>query len=194
MYKHRTAWTVSSVFLFAAILLAVSQHGRSNRIYAAGQTTHTIHTPEEAYAIWNEKKIRGRTLILFDHYPHNMGYYSYHGNPRLYQSNLVEYAIFQNMIRKIYFVVPEMEWNEFRRKEFIRPIREATETTKGLYLYNQSGIPIIAVTPASLPHIAEPVLVYVNTRMFGLEQTRDLLARNMITSDIFVSLERVEHE
>lgn len=194
MYKNRAAWTVSIVFLLAAILLAVSHHGRTNRTYAAGKTTYAIHTPEEAYAIWKEKNVRGRTLILFDHYPHNMGYYSYNGNPRLYQSNLVEYAIFQNMIRKIYFVVPEMEWNEFRQKKFVRPIREATETTKGLYLYNQSGIPIIAVTPSSIPAIAEPVLVYVNTSMFGLEQTRGLLARNMITSDIVVSLERGEHE
>lgn len=194
MYTYRTAWTLAAILLLVAVVMAASHHGRSNRTYAPTQSTHTIRTPEEAYAIWQKDGVRGRTLILFDQYPHNMGYYSYNGTPRLTQTNLIEYAIFQNIIRKIYFIVPEMEWTEFRQKRFIRPIREATETTKGLYLYNQSGIPIIAVTPASLPHIAEPALVYVNTRMFGLEQTKELLAKKMITTDILVSLERPTDE
>jgi hypothetical protein len=61
-------------------------------------------------------------------------------------------------------------------------------------LYNQSGIPIIAVTPSSLPPISEPALVYVNTHMFHLDQVLDLLAQKKINSDVLVSLESKKDE
>jgi hypothetical protein len=189
MYQHRTLWTLSILFLFTAVLIAAGKHGISNRKYAPGRIIHRVNTPEEAYAIWQEQKVRGRTLILFDKYPHNMGYYSYNGDPRLLQSNLIEYSIFQNIIRRIYFIVPEEDWNEFRKQKYIRPIREATEVNKGLYLYNQSGIPIIAVPPSSLPELEEKSLVYINTRLFAFDQTLALLAQKKIPSDIIISYE-----
>jgi hypothetical protein len=189
MYKHRSLWALFAVSLFAAVLIVSGNHGINNRIYVAGKSTHKIHTPEEAYVIWQKEKVRGRTLILFDSYPHNMGYYSYNGAPRLLQSNLIEYSIFQNIIRRIYFIVPEAEWNEFRNQKFIRPIREATDVIKGLYLYNQSGIPIIAVTPSSLPQLEETTLVYINNRVFASDQALALLAQKKISSDIIISYE-----
>lgn len=187
MYRHRTFWTLSILILFMVVMFAADNHGKSNRKYAPERAIHKINTPEETYAIWQEQKVRGRTLILFDSYPHNMGYYSYNGEPRLLRSNLIEYSIFQNIIRRIYFIVPEMEWSEFRSKKFIRPIREATDVAKGLYLYSQSGIPIIAVPPSSLPFLEEKVLVLINSRIFDASQTLNLLSEKKISSDIIVS-------
>jgi hypothetical protein len=189
MYKHRIFWTAALVSLFTAVLVASGHYGSSTRKYAADKTMHRIHAPEEAYSIWKSKNVRGRILILFDNYPHNMGYYSYNGEPRLLSSNVIEYAIFQNIIRRIYFIVPESQWTEFRTQKFIRPIREDTNVPKGLYLYNQSGIPIIAVPPSSFPAMKEKALVYINNRIFASDQALALLAQKNISSDIIITYE-----
>lgn len=191
MYKHWIIGSLAVCILFICTLLVVSNHGGENRIFASGKTTYRIDTPEKAYLLWKETKVKGRTLILFDRYPHNMGLISYNGPPQLTKSNFVELSIFQNIIRRIYFIVPEADWIEFRNQSYVRPIREATDVTKGLYLYNQSGIPIIAVTPSSLPHISEEALVYINTRMFNRDEVMELLTRKNISSDIIISLEGI---
>ena len=165
MYKYRVLCTVLALVLFAGSIIAVSMHGQANRIYASSKTTHQVDSPQKAYYIWKDKKVRGRTLILFDNYPHSIGYYAYKCLPELNKTNLIEFSVFQNIIRRIYLVVPEMEWSEFRNQKFVRQIREASELTKGVYLYNQSGIFFIAVTPSSLPQIKEEALVYINNHV-----------------------------
>jgi hypothetical protein len=192
MLNNRTLFSLAAAGLFAITVIAADRHGHENRIYASGSNTYVVDSPQKAYKIWKEKKVRGRILILFDTYPHNMGFYSYKMLPQLNQANLVEFSIFENIIRRIYFVVPEMEWSVFRNQKYVRPIREATTITKGLFLYNQSGIPIIAVTPSSLPQIEEKVLVYINTGVFDPVQAQMQLAQKMISSDIIVSFESVK--
>lgn len=186
MYKYKIANAVALCIMFIGIVFIVSRHGENHRKFASRQTVHTIDSPEKAYYIWKENGVSGRTLILFDSYPHNMGLISYQGLPQLTKTNFIEFSIFQNIIRKIYFVVPETDWNDFRKQKFIRPIREASNLAKGLYLYNQSGIPIIAVTPSSLPHIPEQTLVYINIKRFNSDEALGLLAQNKILSDIIV--------
>jgi len=192
MLKHKTAYTLAICILFICSMLFVSRHGENSRIFASGKNVHTIGVPEKAYYIWKESNVSGRTLILFDSYPHNMGLISYNGIPQLTKTNLIEYSIIKNIIRKIYLIVPEMEWNDFRRQKFIRPIREASDLAKGLYLYNQSGIPLIAVTPSTLPRIPEESLVYINKRLFKSDEALGLLEQNKISSDIVVIFEGVK--
>lgn len=187
MYKYRLINTFLICILFTLIMLSSNKHGKSSVTFASTPSINSINEPESAYNIWKTNKVTGRTLILFDGYPHNMGYYSYNGEPRLLPTNLIEYSIFQNIIRRIYLVVPEIEWSEFRNQKFIRPIREASDLVKGLYLYNQSGIPIIAVTPASIPQLKEQPLVYINNKRFSNEEALALLVRNNIHSDIIIS-------
>jgi hypothetical protein len=189
MYKYKIANSIALCILFICIVFVVSRHGENNRKFASSKTVHTINAPEKAYYIWRENNVKGRTLILFDSYPHNMGLISYTGPPQLTKTNFVEFSIFQNIIRRIYFIVPETEWNDFRRQQYIRPIREASDLVKGLYLYNQSGIPIIAVTPSSLPHIPEQTLVYINSKRFKSDEAMGLLEQNKISSDIIVFYE-----
>jgi hypothetical protein len=189
MYAYKTAHTLTICIFFICTVFFVGRHGANGRVFTSGKTVHIIDSPEQAYVVWKERNVSGRTLILFDSYPHNMGLISYQGTPQLTKTNLIEFAIFQNIVRRIYFVVPEIEWNDFRRQKFIRPIREASDLAKGLYLYNQSGIPIIAVTPSSLPHIPEETLVYINNHLFKREEVLGLLAQNRISSDITVLYE-----
>ena len=187
MYKHRTVFTCSAILLFILTLIVVSSHGKGNRIVAPGNTVLTVDSPDKAFDIWQEKKVRGRSLLLFDTYPHAGGLGSYSGPPQLTPSNLVEFSIFRNIVRKIYFMVPETEWNTLQQQKWIIPIREVPHLEKGLFLYNLNGIPLIATTPSSLPPLTEKVLVYVNSRIFTPDQVRDLLAQKGISSDIFIT-------
>lgn len=189
MYRHKTTSSIALCILFISIVLAVSRHGENNRIFASVKTAYTVNSPQNAYLIWKEKSVKGRTLILFDTYPHTIGLSAYKGFLQLNKTNLIEFSILNNIIRRIYFIVPEMEWTEFRSQKFVRLIREATNVTKGVYLYNQSGIPFIAVTPSSLPQIEEEVLVYINNEVFDAGQALTLLSEKKISSDIIIQYE-----
>jgi hypothetical protein len=189
MYRYKIANSLALCVLFICIVFVVNRHGENNRQFASGEKVLSINAPEKAYYIWKENNVKGRTLILFDSYPHNMGLISYAGIPQLSNTNFVEFSIFKNIIRRIYFIVPETDWNDFRSQKYIRPIREASELVKGLYLYNQSGIPIIAVTPSSLPSITEQALVYINSSRFKSEEALNLLSQNKISSDIIITYE-----
>jgi hypothetical protein len=189
MYIYKIVNSLALCMLFFCIVFVVNRHGINNRIFASGKSVHTIDAPEKAYYIWKEKNVRGRTLILFDNYPHTIGYYAYKGLPQLNHSNLIEFSIFENIIRRIYFIVPENGWDEFRNQKFANPIVEAGRVAKGVYLYNQSGIPIIAMPPTSLPPLDEEVLVYINNQVFKTDQALALLAQKRISSDIIISYE-----
>ena len=190
MYHHKIACTVAVTLIFITTLVIVSSHGRNNRGIAPGNSLVTIDSPDKAYAIWNEKKAKGRTLLLFDSFPHAGGLISYNGPPYLTSTNLIEFSIFKNIIRKIYFIVPDADWEKFQYQKAIIPIREVTGSDRGLYLYNLNGIPFIVTTPTALPHIAEEVLVYVNDRVFTPQLVRDTLSQKNITSDITITYQQ----
>ena len=190
MYANRTLWTAAVLLLFIATVTSVTIHGRNNRSFAPGRITTTVNSPEKAYAIWQENKVKGRILILFDAYPHAGGLVSYDAPPRLSLSNLVEFGIFKNVIRKIYLIVPDPQWEGFLNQKGIIPLRQLPGAEKGLYLYNLNGVPFTAVTPSSLPHLGEEVLVYVNGRLFTVEEAERLLREKRITSDLFITCQQ----
>ena len=193
MYSNRTVWTAVAFLLFIATVATVTVHGRNNRIIASGRTTATVDSPEKAFAIWQEKQVKGRILILFDAYPHAGGLVSYNGPPRLTSSNLVEFGIFRNVIRKIYLIVPDPQWERFLNQKGIIPLREVPGMDRGLYLYNLNGIPFMAVTPSSLPRLKEEALVYVNDRLFAREEAEKILSEKQITADLFIICHQGQH-
>ncbi len=187
MYKNRTAYSLTAILLFIIVIIIVSYHGYNSRIFASARITEIVDSPEKAYLIWKEKKVKGRILLLFDSYPHMWGLSSYNGAPQLTQSNLLEFGVLQNIIRKIYFIVPDNAWEDFRLIELMHPIRNVPGLERGLFLYNLSGIPMIATTPTSLPQLSEEVLVYINNGVYNDAQARELLSLENITSDIIIS-------
>lgn len=188
MYKNQMVIAFSAIALFCAAVLLVHDRGNSNRIFASGQSVVTVDAQEKTFAIWQQHKVKGRILLLFDNYPHAKGLYFYKAPPLLTSYNLVEYSIFQNLIRKVYLVVPDQEWEQFRNKKEMGVIRDFADAEKGVYLYYRSGIPVIATPLSSLPHIPEKPLIYINTTLFSLEQTTNLLKEKQISSDIIVLL------
>jgi len=187
MYTHKTISSFAVYILFISILVAVSHNGSRSRVYNNNTTLLTIDSPEKAYSLWSERKLHGRILILFDNYPHAKGLRFYDGPPQLTSANLIEFSIFKNIIRKIYYVVPNDQWNEFRQQKEMNPIREVIGLDQGVYLNNLNGMPLIAVTPSSLPAIHETVLVFANIDVFDPSFTANLLENKKIKSDVSIT-------
>lgn len=186
MDKGKTAYSLTAILLFIIVTAVVAFHGNSRRLFASGKTNFTVESPEKAYEVWKEGKVKGRILLLFDDYPHMRGFYAYGGIPQLDRSNLVEFSVFRNVIRKIYFIVPDQDWEEFRKQEEMHPIRMVPGMDRAYYLYTMSGTPVIATTPTSLPALAEKPLVYINDKKFDYEKTIDLLLQKKIAGDIII--------
>jgi hypothetical protein len=189
MFKNKTAYSLASVISFIIVIIVVGFHGNNSRTFASGTATFTVDAPEKAFGIWEGKKVRGRILLLFDSYPYMLGLDSYQGIPQLTQWNLIEFSVFQNIIRKIYLIVPDNDWEKFHKNKVIMPIRQVGNSERELLLFSSSGILFIATTPSSLPHISEETLVLINRQIFDYEQTLELLSRKKIAGDIIISYE-----
>ena len=191
MHNNKTAFLIGAILLLIFVVTAVDHHGNGGRIFAQGEAHIIIASPEQAYAVWQNNKVKGRILLLFDRYPHIKGFFSYEGvyegAPQLSPTSLLEFSIFNNIIRKLYLIVPDAAWEEFRQQEAIHPIRKVPGLENGLYLGGLSGIPIIAVTPSSLPMIKEKTLVYINSRLFDEARVRELLSEKKISSDVIIT-------
>lgn len=189
MYKYPIAWSSFSVAIFVIVISAVSYHGKSSRIFSPDRTALVVNSPEGVYNIWRGRNLKGRILLLFDNYPHSRGLAFYEGMkiPQLTRSNLIEVAIFNNIIRKIYYIVPDEGWEYFKNRRDIGSLRRVSGNERGLYLFAMSGIPLIAVTPASLPGISEETLVYINDSIFNTDKVLALMAQKEIKSDIVIA-------
>jgi len=192
MYKSRSASSLVIVISFLAAVVLVSWHGRNNRLYTAGTSIITVDSPEKAYFAWEEKKVRGRILLLFGSYPHLTRSSDYEGGLHLTSSNVIEFSVLNNLIRKIYYIIPDDSWedmvqNTMVQKGIIGSLRRISCMERGMYLYNLLGIPVIATTPTSLPIPSEKVLVYIDHQLFDEVKVRDILSNKGIASDIVIS-------
>lgn len=186
MYKNRTAYSLFALLMFVVVIAAANHHGRNSRRFAQQTVNVTIETPEKAYAIWNENKVKGRILLLFDNFPDMVGLDKYDGSPQLTQRNVFEFAVFNNMIRKIYIMVPDQDWEKYQKIVAGMLINKDGNLDGGIFIDTQSGVPIIAAPLSSLPHLTEEPLVYINDQKFDNDRTMDLLARKKIISDVII--------
>lgn len=186
MYTHRNIYTIAILTAFALVTLMAVRIATHNRIILPGSKTVTIQTPDQAYAVWQKNGVKGRTIILFDNYPHMKGLRSYNGLPQLSQWNVIEYSIFKNIIRRIYLVVPEETWSEFLNRGEIRPISKNSPNMQSIYLTTTSGVPLITSTPTSIQILPEKVLIYINTSFYDYDKAITLLREKGIQSDLII--------
>lgn len=190
MYTKTTTLSLIVLCLFITTIIAVNTHGLNNRVFAPDSNLLVIDSSDQAYRIWENKKVKGRILLLFDNYPHSKGRINYNGEPRLTESNFVEFAVFNNVLRRVYYIVPDSQWGTFRKQEAMtNPFREAISLEQGLYLFNINGIPLIALPLSSLPHFPEKPLVYINSAVFNQRQILEILGQKNISSDCIISLQ-----
>ncbi len=190
MYRHRTAYSLGAVALFSAVVLAANARGVGSRVFSPTRTAHVVGSPAEAASIWLDRAVRGRTLLLFGDFPHDIAFGSMPGAPPP-SSELVRWAIFHDVVRRIYLVVPDARWDELaRRPAMYRPLREAPGIPGAQVLFTLSGVPLIAVRLSSLPAIRETALVYVDDGVFDSARIVELLTRRGISADITVTRRR----
>ena len=187
MKDRRVAVSLAVLLLFLTVIIALSLYGKANRVYASGSAAFVVNSPEEAYSVWEEKKVRGRILLLFGKYPHIKKSRDYEGVRQLGPSNFIEFAAFNNIVRRIYYIIPDDNWEAVIQQGAVGSMRRVPGMERGLYLYNLVGIPIIATTPSSLPKLSETALVYINSGQFGEAQVRDILSGKGIASDVVIS-------
>lgn len=185
-FNNRTISALITLMIFFAVIGVLSLYGHIRRITLQDKITLSVDSPDKAYLIWEEKKVRGRTLLLFSTYPHVIRSSDYEVARHLTPSNYIEFSAFNNIIRRVYFIVPDDKWEELRQQGSTGAIRAVSGMERGLYLYNLIGIPIIATTPSSLPYLSETTLVYINGRLFDEAYVRDVLLKKGITSDITI--------
>lgn len=189
-YRHPLPIAAGIVLLFVATLGALALHGRRGRVILPAPVTVPVGAPAEALEAWRREGVRGRVLLLFDRYPHfNTDYVDYRRGAPLNDGNFVEYAIFENVVRKVFFVVRDEEWDAVARQpELYHAFRSVPGVPRALYLHTSSGVPLVAAAASSLPRLAEPALVYVNAAVFDPAEAQEMLRARAIASDLVVVL------
>lgn len=183
----RAAISIAVVLVCALSAFALDFYGKSNRLYASSTAESLIDSTESAYRLWERENVRGRTLLLFGSYPHITRSSDYEGIRELGPSNFIEFAAFNNYVRRIYYIVPDESWESITQQGATGALRRAYGMERGMYLYNLIGIPIIATTPTSLPRLSETALVYVNASQFDYVYVKEILLAKSITADIIVT-------
>lgn len=182
----RTRISVAILLLSIAIVLALDHHGKSRRIYSSGHVVLEVARPEQAYEAWKDSGARGRTLLLFGAFPHP--WRSAGGGPHQRgPDSIVTRAALENIVRRIYVLVPDDRWDALFGVPLPGFFRAAPGLEKGLYMHYPLGLPVIATTPSSLPRLAEPPLVYVDRTRFELRQVEELLSQKGVASDLLVA-------
>lgn len=178
-----------SVLLFCgALLVSIQFKAASGRVFASPSLgTVFVDAPDKAPLLWEREHLRGRILLLFDRYPHFNGYAFYQNRkPPLTRHNFVEYAVFQNMVRMIFYIVPDSEWPRMLEQQELKIIRSTVGPLPGVYLPNLNGTPVIATSFKALPRLPEQPLVYINETLFNGAETRTILQEKGISSDCVI--------
>jgi hypothetical protein len=187
-YRNAAAWTLAIVVAFALLAAGAAWRGQRGRVFAKEDVVRTVDSPEQAFLLWKAAGLRGRTLLLFGSYPHfHTTYEAYARGALLGDSNWIEHGIFENVLRRIYWIVPDADWTALRKRQAMySPIQPVPFIPGPTSLYTGSGVPLQAVTPSTLPPLGEPVLVFVDGDRFDPGEVAGLLARRSIRSDLLV--------
>lgn len=185
---RRRARIVLSVVILAstaAVLWGLDLYGRSSRVFTGPPAIVELERPAQAYDLWRERGARGRTLLLFGPFPHPWRSSDEGPHPRGPDS-FVTLAALENVVRRIYVLVPDDEWEarfSVPLPGFFRPV---PGVGRGTYMHYPLGLPVVATTPSSLPRLDEPSLVYVDRRRFDPETVVRFLARARHPYDLLV--------
>jgi hypothetical protein len=180
----RTRISVAVLLLSLGTLIALDRYGKSRRVHSDRARVLEVARPEQAYEVWKESGASGRTLLLFAAFPH---LWTGMGPGSLGPESFVTRAALDNVVRRIYVVVPDDAWDQFYGVDLPGFFRRAPPPERSVYLRYSLGLPVIATTVSSLPPISEPSLVYVDRRRFELSYVQELLSARRIPSDTIVA-------
>lgn len=178
---------IAILLLFVATLVTLDRYGKSKRGYAPRREVLEVARPGQAYEVWKERGVRGRVLILFGAFPHLWRTSYVEGMARGSEQSFVELAALDNLVRRVYFLVPDDSWDALFGERLPGYFRRVPGLKRGWYMHYSLGLPVIATTPSSLPRLGEPALVYVDEGRFALSFAEEVLSQKGIASDLIIA-------
>lgn len=165
--KYYCIFSVSFLLIIAAFL---SIKGSSSRKILDEHRIIKITRPSEAFYIWKEFNVRGRILVYIDSefsieeiFQKSVeARFAMMGRmvPLLSDDNFIIHAMFNNIIRKIYYIAPDNSWDGIKE---ILIKNKAISYHKGIFRLTIEGVPLIILRQQDMNRFSEKPLVYINT-------------------------------
>lgn len=161
-------------------VLAMFLYGRTGRVYSADPEARTVAAPQDALKVWEERGVRGRILFLFDR---NLNADRTVSAPSA--ENYVYLAIRNNLVRRIYHVIPDGSWEEVEKTLSSYPL---VSRHRGVYrTFFEDGSSVLILRLRDVPAVKEKALVHIDAGYWdlnGLREIAALLKRGVITGDV----------
>jgi tetratricopeptide (TPR) repeat protein len=140
------------------------------RVLLEGGTIALIENHDRAYELWQQAGVRQRTLLHIDAH-HDMWWADNVGSLSI--ANFISLAIAQNLVREIYWVVPDATWSTSEGRaavgRHLRKIQDGYPGTRAPHRSERRRIrtsvmdrPLVVCSLDSLPRLSESVLLDID--------------------------------
>ncbi len=153
-----------SLFL-AGVVLFLTSTALSQRRMVHPPQVHLLSRPQDAYDVWIEKNVHGRTLLLFDRFL-NAEARGLPAGP----DNYVYLAIEHGLVRKVYHIIPDRMWAEVSAA--LAKNAWAVPTGSGYRMAAAEGVPVRIVPLSLFEPGDETYLVNLNGGLWSGEEVR----------------------
>jgi hypothetical protein len=152
---------------FAIVVALLSYGGLAHRQYLYKPRVWRISAPDDAFLIWKDQSVRGRTLFLFDRDLNT------EKELLLPEAYYVFAAINKRIIRKIYHIIPDVYWNDVSGPLRKNPLVASSGESFRMAIHE--GVPVIVMRMKDIPRIKEKVLVSINAACWSDSERGQIL-------------------
>ena len=168
LMKHDLVAIVVILLSFGAVTAAEMSTSHNHRKYIEKPVIKTVREPDYPLEVWQSQNVLGRILVHYDRELVSKESKFLNlltdSDVALSRGNYIYLALRQNIIRSIYYIVPESSWNllENRIREYGK--NEFSVIEGRGYLTTIQGLPVHIMRLSDVPslNIREPVLLNVS--------------------------------
>jgi len=171
----RQAIAIACVFALLAFARLASDRGR---VSSPDSAVVRVGGGPEAVEVWRQAQVRGRTLV------HLSRRIAMRAEPDqidpgpITEDNYLYAALRENLIRRVYHVIPDDEWADVERN--LRDFPGAARVRTGFRL-EMEGAPVLVLRAGDLPRVKERVLVNVDMDRWSGEELGTVIDRLALT-------------
>ena len=189
------------IVLFLLTLLLITFWGRSARRFLPVRSVYTVDRFQTAYSLWRDQGLHGRIILYFDrHFTIDRAFIESlnlkfadkeHILPDPNSRNYLTLALYHDIFRAVYHVVPENVWQEVREKLSRYPFIAFDGRRFRLTI---EGSPVIVTRLSDLPPFSEKVVIFLNDKHRAEYDARalDALLEDTRKSDVVVIAKTAE--
>lgn len=189
MIRNRENKVSAGIILLSLFTVCFSLfYGVSKRIYLEPAEVIRLMNPTSSVTVWNEKGVKGRTLVLFDRKIH-----ASMEETTLTDENFIYRAIMNNIVRKIYHIVPDSSWPEVKYTLINNP---SVTYSQGIFKTTIEGTPLFVLRVREVPTLKERVLLHLNGDYWDngdIHTITTLLKNNQLNTDLVTLSGRVSN-